>query len=97
MNLQIPGSFAVGCNYWASDWGIEMWSHFSADVVRRDLTALHENGVKLLRVFPLWSHFQPIAPVIGCHGKLEGYSADGGMTLINEDSDAAGINGQAMA
>ena len=97
MNLQISGSFTTGCNYWASDWGIEMWSHFSADVVRSDLTALRENGVKLLRVFPLWSHFQPITPVIGCHGKLEGYSADGGMTLINEDSDAAGINGQAMA
>ena len=29
-------SFLIGCNYWASNAGIEMWRQFDADVIRRD-------------------------------------------------------------
>lgn len=89
------GTFFCGCNYWASDWGIEMWSHFDADVVRRDFTALAQHGIRLLRVFPLWSHFQPLEAIYGYCGVLEGYSIDGGATLIREEADAA-IVPQAM-
>ena len=37
-----------------------MWRDFRADVVRDDLTRLHATGVRVVRLFPLWSDFQPL-------------------------------------
>lgn len=53
-------SFFLGCNYWASHAGIDMWKYWDEDVVRNDLKLLSENGINVLRIFPLWSDFQPI-------------------------------------
>ncbi len=53
-------SFFLGCNYWASHAGIDMWKNWDEDVVKRDLKLLSEKGIKVLRIFPLWSDFQPI-------------------------------------
>ncbi len=53
-------SFFVGCNYWASHAGTNMWKDWNEDVVRADLKLLSEYGIKVLRVFPLWSDFQPL-------------------------------------
>ena len=58
--ITTPGSFAVGCNYWASHAGTKMWSDWRADVVQADFKQLSENGLQVLRVFPLWPDFQPI-------------------------------------
>lgn len=60
-----PGTFTVGCNYWASHAGTRMWSDWRPDIVDRDLAALAAAGLQVLRVFPLWSDFQP---VIGLRG-----------------------------
>ena len=54
------GQFALGCNYWASHAGIQMWEDWSPDVVMRDLERLKNLKMKWLRVFPLWPVFQPI-------------------------------------
>ena len=54
------GRFFVGCNYWASHAGTNMWSDWRPDVVDDDLKRLAENGVTMVRVFPLWPVFQPI-------------------------------------
>lgn len=54
------GEFFVGCNYWASHAGTNMWSDWRADVVESDFKRLAAAKVKYLRVFPLWSDFQPI-------------------------------------
>lgn len=59
-NLFNNNEFFIGCNYWASHAGIDMWKNWDEDVVRRDLKLLSENGIKALRIFPLWSDFQPI-------------------------------------
>lgn len=56
-------SFILGCNYWASHAGTEMWKNWNADVVRRDLELLSENGIEYLRVFPNWRDFQPVKPL----------------------------------
>ena len=49
-----------GCNYWASNAGIEMWRQWDENVIRKDMKMLHKAGNEVLRVFPLWRDFQPI-------------------------------------
>ena len=56
-------NFMLGCNYWASHAGTEMWKDWDAEVVRRDLKLLSENGIQYLRVFPNWRDFQPVKPL----------------------------------
>lgn len=77
------GKLYAGCNYWASHAGIYMWSRWDNEVVDKDFKQLSEIGIELLRVFPLWSDFQPINKVYGYHGHTEGISTDNGETLLN--------------
>lgn len=58
--LMPDGEFALGCNYWASNSGVRMWEEWSPDVIARDLDHLKKLKMDWLRVFPLWSVFQPI-------------------------------------
>ena len=37
--------FLIGCNYWASNAGTEMWRQWEPETVREDLKVLSENGV----------------------------------------------------
>lgn len=57
--------FGLGCNYWASHAGIYMWRNWDKAVVESDLQKLSQCGIKVLRVFPLWSDFQPLTYVKG--------------------------------
>ena len=52
--------FFVGANYWASHAGTFMWRNWDEAAVERDFQNLSENGVQVLRVFPLWSDFQKL-------------------------------------
>ena len=52
--------YMIGCNYWASSQGIYMWRNWEEDIVRQDLEKLASYGLDTIRVFPLWSDFQPI-------------------------------------
>jgi endo-1,4-beta-mannosidase len=52
--------FLVGVNYWASDSGCFMWQRFNEQVITDDLKFLKSRGINVLRVFPLWSDFQPV-------------------------------------
>ncbi len=54
------GRFFVGCNYWASHAGTNMWHDWNAEVVEDDLKRLSEAKITVLRMFPLWSDFQPL-------------------------------------
>lgn len=54
-------NFVIGCNYWASNAGTYMWRNWDETVVENDLKKLVGCGVECLRVFPLWSDFQPIS------------------------------------
>ena len=58
----------IGCNYWASHAGTRMWELWDENVVRADLKLLAENGCEMLRVFPIWKHFQPIEICHTCGG-----------------------------
>ena len=68
ISLTKNGSFTVGCNYWASHAGTQMWNDWQADVVEADFKQLSENGVEVLRVFPLWPSFQPLTQIYSGHG-----------------------------
>jgi hypothetical protein len=47
-NLLEPGAFVLGCNYWASNAGAEMWRNFDAAVIdlQRRVVTLGERSIK---------------------------------------------------
>ena len=70
-------NFIIGCNYWASNAGTEMWRNWNENAVREDLRVLSENGVEYMRVFPNWRDFQPVIPVYAYRGQLVKYCLEG--------------------
>lgn len=54
-------SYLLGCNYWASHAGTHMWRQWDEGVVEKDFAQLAEMGITTLRVFPIWSDFQPVS------------------------------------
>ena len=66
--------FILGCNYWASNAGADMWRNFDIKCIDKDLKILSENGIKYMRVFPNWRDFQPVEPILGEFGVLNGYT-----------------------
>lgn len=69
--------FVIGCNYWASHAGTEMWKEWDESVIREDIQILEEHGIRYLRVFPNWRDFQPIMPVYSEKGALTEYILEG--------------------
>ena len=69
--------FKLGCNYWASHAGIEMWKNWDASQVEKDLAVLSANGVSTMRVFPLWRDFQPVMAVYAQMGDIKEYMMEG--------------------
>ena len=66
--------FILGCNYWASNAGADMWRDFDIDCIDKDVKILSENGVKHMRVFPNWRDFQPVEPIYGIDGAILDYT-----------------------
>lgn len=75
--------FKLGCNYWASNAGTEMWKQWDEGSVQRDFQTLVQKGVKYLRVFPNWRDFQPVTPLFTCEGKLYEYRMGEGELPVN--------------
>lgn len=69
--------FILGCNYWASDSGTDMWRTFDVSAIEKDLSALSEHGVKHIRVFPNWRDFQPVIPLRKGRMNLYEYCMEG--------------------
>ncbi len=59
------GTFFLGANYWASHAGTNMWRDWDEKVVDEDFKRFADNGLRLLRIFPLWPDFQPLKPLFG--------------------------------
>ena len=66
-------NYMIGCNYWDSVHGTDMWRYYDEKVIEGDLKALSENGVKYMRVFPNWRDFQPVEKMYAWHGYLGDY------------------------
>lgn len=90
------GFLEVGVNFWGSKHGIRMWREWDEDSVRRDVKTLAAAGIRLLRVFPDWSFFQPIERVTGYRGAPRGFSIDGGMTVVSDKDETGGLNEMAF-
>ena len=75
-NDQTP--FMIGCNYWGSRQGTEMWRRFDPDSIDEDFAALAENGCRVLRIFPNWRDFQPIMTIDGYAGDVTAYRMNDG-------------------
>lgn len=67
------GKFLIGVNYWASHAGTDMWRRWDESIVRKDFAELKQNGVKVLRVFPNWRDFQPVAETYSANHKFREY------------------------
>lgn len=52
--------YIIGVNYWASHAGIRMWEEWDERVVEEDFKRFSQLGIEVVRMFPLWSAFQPI-------------------------------------
>lgn len=71
LSLTEKGKFALGCNYWASHAGTNMWKDWRPEVVEADLKQISEAGMQMIRVFPIWSDFQPIYQFYSAGGSLK--------------------------
>ncbi len=76
--------FILGCNYWASNAGTEMWSNFDIDAIDNDMRLLSEYGVTHIRAFPNWRDFQPVMPLYEGCGRRNGYCLEGEKESENE-------------
>lgn len=85
------GRFFIGCNYWASNAGMLMWSKWDAEVVDSDLKRLSDAGINVLRVFPLWSDFQPLKRHFG-GGSVEREFRFGEEPLPMTEAGRAGVD-----
>ncbi len=90
-NIFESGEFFVGVNYWASNAGIQMWNRWDEECVKRDLDLLVEANIKVVRMFPLWSDFQPIENYRGGNGGLKCVSRDA-VKAIDSPEALAGID-----
>lgn len=70
MKNALTETFTLGCNYWASHAGCFMWSDWRPEVIESDFALLAQNGIRCLRVFPLWPDFQPIEIHYGEFGRV---------------------------
>ena len=86
-NIFESGKYYAGCNYWASEHGINMWNKWNEDTVKNDFEKLSSLGIKVVRAFPLWSDFQPIDTVCTVRGNVTGFSVDNGETMLTSFDD----------
>lgn len=71
ISLTKPGKYVLGCNYWASHAGTNMWKDWRPDVVEVDMKQISDAGMQAIRVFPIWPDFQPIYQFYGADGSLK--------------------------
>ena len=69
--------FMLGCNYWCSNAGADMWRDFDIEAVKDDLKRLSSYGVTHMRVFPNWRDFQPVMPQFTAGGVIRHYCLEG--------------------
>lgn len=58
--------YMIGCNYWGSKEGIDMWRLWDRESVYSDLKAMKKYNIEYLRVFPTWRDFQPVVDMRSC-------------------------------
>ena len=85
------GTFFIGCNYWASHAGMFMWRDWDEDSVEDDLRRLAQARITTLRIFPLWSDFQPLRMHLGAQGSFR-EERQGETPLAFDEAGRAGVD-----
>ncbi len=80
----MTNNYMIGCNYWDSVRGTNMWRDWDQSIVERDLAALADIGVKWMRIFPNWRDFQPVMILYGGRGSTREYRLVGEKLTPNE-------------
>ena len=65
------GKLFVGINYWESKSAINMWENFDETIIESDFKKMSDAGITILRIFPIWSVFQPIKAMRDNFGVVE--------------------------
>lgn len=89
------GELSLGVNYWASNAATRMWSEWNENVIENDIKNLSAIGCEYLRVFPLWSDFQPVMVLrSNCFkgGYKRGYAFVGEKPLPDTEAGRAGVD-----
>lgn len=76
--------FVIGCNFWDSKSGTDMWINFDEDSLKKDLDALAATGIRYMRCFPNWRDFQPVIALRQWAGNLKEYRLTGDRYPENE-------------
>lgn len=93
------GTMSLGVNYWASHAATRMWTEWDEKVVAKDIRKLAEIGCEYLRVFPLWSDFQPVMVLrTNCYkgGYKRSYAFIGEQPLPKTEAGRAGVDEKMM-
>lgn len=61
----MENEFFTGLNYWGSAHAINMWRNFDKESIENDMKLMQGAGITHLRIFPLWSVFQPLNALYG--------------------------------
>ena len=77
-------NFMIGCNFWDSKSGTDMWLNFDEESLAKDLDALAATGIKYMRCFPNWREFQPVIALKGWGGFPKEYRLTGDRFPENE-------------
>lgn len=88
------GKLFLGLNYWASNSSINMWHDWDEEAIDKDLKQMAESGISVLRVFPLWSDFQPLTAVYINNGSVYEYRF-GEDPLPDTEAGRAGVSEEA--
>jgi hypothetical protein len=94
VDLLTPGRFVVGCNYWASHAGTNMWTDWRPEVIEEDFRQL-ASGMQVVRLFPLWSFFQPLNKLVTGHGTFAEFRL-GEAPLGDDEIGRAGVSREAL-
>lgn len=87
---RISNDFFTGINYWSSENAIKMWDDFREESIENDLKLLSEAKITHLRVFPLWSSFQPLTAEYSYGGAYEYRFKDS--PLPDTEAGCAGVS-----
>ena len=86
------GAFVFGANYWASHVGTNMWREWDENAVEEDFCRFAKSGLRLLRIFPLWSDFQPIKAMFNYANREHSVYYENENYLPNTPEGKAGVD-----
>ncbi|MBO5231255.1 MAG: cellulase family glycosylhydrolase [Clostridia bacterium] len=88
----LTNGFVTGVNYWASNAGIKMWSNFDEKAIDSDFAKIASLKMDIVRIFPLWSDFQPVYQLYGGCGQLVEVSFKDDVLPPDTEAGRAGVS-----